>query len=69
MFMLVVNRILKSCQVLSDGRRYTCPIKEINGQLCFAFKKSWHPVVVFASEHTKEFVKVGEKNIFRSFKK
>ena len=43
MLVLGVNKILKWCQILSGGRRYTCPTKEIDGKLFFAFK-SWHPV-------------------------
>lgn len=33
MTVLCVNRILKSVQISSGGRRYTCPTKEINGEL------------------------------------
>jgi len=45
MLVLGVNDILKWCQITTGGRRYTCRTKEINGQLCFLFKKAcipWH---------------------------
>ena len=35
MLVLGVNRILKWCQITAGGRRYTCPTKEINGELFF----------------------------------
>mgnify|MGYP004464128579 FL=1 len=35
MLVLGVNRILKWCQITTGGRRYTCPTKEINGELFF----------------------------------
>ena len=44
MLVLGINKILGWCQIVSGGRRYTCPTKEIDGDLCFAFKRSWHPV-------------------------
>ena len=38
MLVLRVNKILKWCQVLSNGRKYTCPTKKVNGELFFHFK-------------------------------
>ena len=38
MLVLGVNKILKWCQILSGGRRYTGPTKEFDGTLFFAFK-------------------------------
>lgn len=69
MLVLGVNKILKWCQVLSNGRKYTCPIKEVNGELFFHFKNEWHSVTKFISEHTDELVEVGEKVISRPFQK
>lgn len=61
MLVLGVNKILKWCQITTDGRRYTCPVKEINGVLCFAFKNAWHPVAEFISDHAEDqFKKVEE---------
>ena len=57
----MVNKILKWCQVLSGGRRYTCPTKEIDGKLFFAFKKAWHPMEEYITEHTDELVEIGGK--------
>ena len=39
MLVLGVNKVLNWCQVLSNGRKYTCPTKVVDGELCFAFKK------------------------------
>ena len=69
MLVLGVNKILKWCQIASGGRRYTCPTKEINGQLCFAFKKAWHPVTEFISDHAVELVQEGGKVFSRPFRK
>ncbi len=35
MLVLGINKILGWCQIVSGSRRYTCPIKEINGELFF----------------------------------
>ena len=47
MLVLGINKILKWCQITTCGRRYTCPTKEIDGKLFFAFKKAWHPIADF----------------------
>ena len=69
MLVLGVNKILKGCQIVSGGRRYTCPTKEINGQLCFVFKKAWHPVADFISNHAEELVQEGGRVFSRPFTK
>lgn len=69
MLVLGVNKILKWCQIASGGRRYTCPTKEINGQLCFAFKKAWHPVAEFISDNAEELVQEDGKIFSRKFRK
>lgn len=69
MLVLEVNKALKWCQVLSNGRRYTRPTKEINGELCFAFKKAWHPVAEYISDHAEELVREGGKVFSKPFGK
>ena len=44
MLVLGVNEMLGWAQILSNGRRYTCVIKEIDGELFFKFKNQWHRV-------------------------
>lgn len=55
MKVLGINHILKWVQIISEGKRYTCPTKEINGELFFKFKNEWHKVIDFISEFTSEF--------------
>ena len=69
MLVLGINKVLKWCQILTDGRRYTCPTKEMNGELFFFFKKAWHPVSKHLSENTTELVEEGGKIISRIIKK
>ena len=69
MLVLGVNKILKWCQVLSNGRRYTCPTKEINGEFCFVFKRAWHPVAKYIAEQAEELVQEGGKVFSRPFRK
>ena len=68
MLVLGVNKILKWCQVTTGGRRYTCPTKLIDGKLFFHFKKAWHPVAEFISDHTQELVEEGGKVFSRPFR-
>ena len=68
MLVLGINKILKWCQISSGGRRYTCPTKVMDGKLFFWFKKAWHPVVDFVTEHTSELVEEGGKVFSRPFK-
>lgn len=67
MIVLGVNKILNWCQIVSGGRRYTCPTKKIDGQLCFVFKENWHPVAEYISEYAEELVKEGGKIFSRPF--
>jgi len=64
-----INRILNWCQVISGGRRYTCPTELRNGKLFFYFKKEWHCVADFISEHTQELVSEGGKIFSRPFRR
>ena len=68
MLVLGVNKILKWCQIVSNGRTYTCPTKEINGKLFFHFKKEWHSVAEFISYQAEELVEEGGKVFSRVFK-
>ena len=38
MLILGVNKILNWVQITDGGRRYTCPIKDVDGELFFKFK-------------------------------
>lgn len=69
MVVLGINKILEWCQITAGGRRYTCPIKEIDGELFFKFKKAWHPLANFISETAKELVQEGDKVFLRPFQK
>lgn len=51
---LGINHICKWVQIVSGGKRYTCPMKEVNGELFFHFKKGWHSVLAFAAEKMHE---------------
>lgn len=68
MLILGINRILNWLQITTGGRSYTCPTKEINGELFFIFKKEWHRAADFLSEYTTELVNEGGKNISRKIK-
>ena len=61
MTVLGVNKILKWCQVFSNGRRYTCQTKKVDGKLFFYFKKEWYSVSKYISEHANEMVEIGGK--------
>ena len=57
MLVLGINKILEWCQITSGGRTYTCPTKYIDGKLFFKFKRVWHPVSDYISEHLPLFYK------------
>lgn len=42
MLVLGINRILKWVQITTGGGRYTCPTKEINGELLFMSEPTLH---------------------------
>ena len=64
-----LNKIINCCVVISNGARYTCPTKLINGELCFHFKKQWHKVAEYAAEHLEELVQEGGSVFSRPFTK
>lgn len=68
MLVLGVNKVLKWCQITTGRGTYTCPTKEIDGQLFFAFKKAWHPVAAYISDHAHELVEEGGKLFSRPFR-
>lgn len=69
MLILGINRVLKWVQVTTGGRSYTCPMKEVDGVLYFHFKKEWHKVMDFVSDHTTELVEEGGKIFSRRISK
>lgn len=69
MLVLGINKILKWCQITTGWGTYTCPIKEVNGEMFFKFKRIWHPITDFVSEYTTELVEEGERIFSRPFKK
>ena len=68
MIVLGLNRIGNWCQVLSNGRKYTCRLKEIDGKLFFYFKKEYHPLMEYLSDTAHELVSDRGKVIFKQFK-
>ena len=64
-----VNRILNLVQIISGGRRYTCPMVKLNGVDTFRFKNKIYNVADHVSEHTTELLYEGKKVISRLFKK
>lgn len=69
MLVLGINRILKWVQITTGWGTYTCPTKEINGELFFKFKNEWHKVIDFTSELTTELISEGGKIISQKIKK
>lgn len=56
MMILNINKVLGWVQITAGGRRYTCQLKNIDGELFFFFKKNWHKVADYVSKYTTEFV-------------
>lgn len=54
MIVVGLHKVLNWCQVITKNGTYTCPLKEIDGELFFRFKKAWHPVAKYISEHAKK---------------
>ena len=69
MLVLGINRLLNWVQITAGGRRYTCIMKEINGELFFHFKKDWHRVMDFTYDLTTELLSEGGKIISQKFNK
>ena len=69
MLVLGINKILNWCQITTGWGKYTCPIKEINGELFFKFKREWHKVADYISDHADELVEEGGRIFSKPFKK
>jgi len=69
MLILGINRILNWVQITTGGRRYTCPMREINGELFFHFKNDWHRVLDFTSDLTTDLISDGGKIISKMISK
>lgn len=69
MLVLGINRILNWCQIISGGRRYTCPTKIIDNVLHFKFKNEWHKVAEYVGEHTEELIEEGGRIFSKKFLK
>ena len=54
MLVLCINYACDWVQITNMGRWYTCPMKEIDGELYFRFKNQWHRVRDYTSELTSE---------------
>lgn len=64
-----IDSIEEDTEITVHAEAYTCPTKEINGELCFVFKKAWHPVAKYISEHAEELVQESGKVFSRPFRK
>lgn len=69
MLVTTINRLTDWLQIVTHTGTYTCPTKEINGELFFRFKRHWHKAANFLSEHTTELLSESGKTIFRELKK
>ncbi|MBQ6900771.1 MAG: hypothetical protein IJN72_08020 [Firmicutes bacterium] len=69
MIILGINRILGWVQITTGHARYTCPTKEIDGELFFRFKKEWHKVDDYILDYTHELVYEGKNVISRIYRK
>lgn len=69
MLVLGVNKILEWCQILTNGRHYTCRTKDINGELHFVFKRVWYPVAEYLADSAHELVEENGKIVLRYLKK
>lgn len=75
MRVLGVNRILNWLQIV-DSKIYTCPTKEVDGELLFRYKNKWHRAIDYSYEkptnsilkmekHYREYSKVSHSNASR----
>ena len=44
MLVMTICKFMDRAQITHKGRTYTCPTKEINGDLFFKFLGKWHKV-------------------------
>ena len=52
MIVISVGGPLNVALVQSNGRAYSCPLHEIDGELKFKFKGEWHRVEDYTYENT-----------------
>lgn len=68
MLILGINKICDWVQITTGGRKYTCPMKSINGELFFAFKKSWHPVAKYVTKTANVLLNEGGRIVSKPYK-
>lgn len=67
MIVMAVNKACEWCQIATETGTYTCPIRRIDGELFFKFKREWHSVAKYISENADELAYVGNKLVNRSY--
>ena len=55
MLVLCINYACNWVQITNAGRRYTCPMKEIDGEPYFRYKNQWHRVRDYTSRDYPKF--------------
>ena len=68
MSVLGINAACGWCQIHNGWGTYTCRIKDINGELCFIFKKVWYPVAKYISENADVLVQENGHTFSMPFK-
>lgn len=50
----LLSVVAQTCSslILSNGRHYACPTREIDGEPQFKFKNEWHKVSDYADDDT-----------------
>ena len=67
MIVMMVNKACEWCRIAAGTGTYTCPIKRIDGELFFKFKREWHSVAKYISESAHELAYVGGKLVNRNY--
>lgn len=55
MLVLQINHACSWVQITTGSGNYTCPMKEVNGELLFRFKGKWHKVDDYKTDLTGEY--------------
>jgi len=53
MIIFVVNKATEMVQLYTHGAKYSCPMKEQDGELFFRFKSIWYPVNKYIDNNTQ----------------
>lgn len=53
MLVLGINYACNWVQITTGWGTYTCPMKNVGGELYFKFKNEWHSVEEYASDQLK----------------